>query len=1684
MGLREYLGEIDFWRTGSEAQMPIDTTQRAQSSVYMSDYLEFLKKKGVDVSNPAVVRAARVSLDDSIRKKNKRAREAGVAESKAAFAVLGPSISSPTAGASFNHLKNILTGGADSPAVLPEAAIVDDVTAGEIGDKGRSLKRIATGEDRVEPTSPALRTLSKGISGLTSGRVALPAETGGEEISEIESIVGDISELAGAGIQILVVGKFLGLKGAGIGAGPLAIGLHGAARPEADTVFKRTEALLEGTALGMGIQGSQTAERGLMRNWMGKQTTARRAYEKYLASNLGETVASGQVGAGLSAFESLKNGEVPTASDLIEGFVGFAASHALIAGGQRLSPNGVALAEGGRRARQFLDSDSAQARQIRELRDTGEWQDYNAAVHGKILQFAKQVRGERIGREVEVVDPIERMIAGEASALERIGRRGREEVLDRVVAEHEQAMNEIKAEEIEKAYLRDELDRGPARPEPMAEPKSAGLEHTPPEEFTARAAVDFLVKEVSMTGPEARRVVKDMKASGILRNGKFNEDDVRMAGQAYSNNRAQAAAEANKKNISLRSYKTPAAVRGAVTKHKNATGDTREYSIIQDADGTWFAAPARESINATKELPVESPDRPQPSRSIDEKLALGRIGRRGRAMADEPTPERVGTEEAVAVEEVRPSVGDRIATGIERLRAAKEAKRGRTEQDIADEAGMAKEDAEAEALRASMPTMDEVRARRVEEAKAKGDAVRLAGAEVPRRPNVLSDQDIVNIAREPGGIEKLKEGGYERADIVRAVGEVKRQQIIEKTNVSNDVILGFGFGGGQGQYLEALGLASSGLNSGARGLVRGGLYVANGITESMNRIMTPYDYAAEAVNRVAAKYALHPMETRINEVGKALGQQLFDRVPGYGKAIHALREIAGIRFMSDDEMKKVLRAVVGEKAVISKDADLRKMVLDRAESGALEAVNGQRKEAGLRPMGADEFSALMYGVVQYGRRAPDGSRPGVRAIDEAVREAEELHGPISKEERAYVEQVKDAINRLDEMPSEVQAFVSEVHNSFQSLWDQGVKSGYFGENYIVGKAGSKRPWKRQAAAQKRADAINAVTPDAKAKVVQHGDGYAVEAKSGALKPGMSYLPEWGQQKIKGKEGSIIGRFTNRPRSASPFATRGPESHAKSVKGGLFERMLVHGQSPKTFSLGEWYQQGAVSTLGAIENNALAKNLLGQVFTDKRTGERLPAAITESQLNKLRKGGAKEWAALKDFVGVDEIAGPVEMEGIPGFNIKGDRLLLHPEVATAVRNISEKPMSNFAVKLNSTLKRINLSFSPFHAWALALNTMAYGENPIKAFRDWENLLNDPRVNEYLRHGLTLNENDVRLANNGYEKVFGSPQQGRNAVLNAPGKAMKWMDHQLWDKMYRATKIVSMHSAVRQLESMGLSREEAVRQGASQINKLHGGINLHWEGISSKSKQIASFLMLAPDWTISNSSWSVQTLVGQGPSGAVARTALVRHALGLYTFGNVLNIMLSGHPMWENDEGHKHHIQMEIGGETNYIDVSGHAGEFYRVLLGAVNSVLPEDREILQSYDRNPIDWLRGKQSPILRGGMMAATGQSDYPPGYALPGISDIMDHRTKGKFGARSRNVDALFIGAIRTGSPIFLKNTAEAMIEADDPIDVFTDHRFLSGVIGRHVLDERKTKQKSFGSGRSGGRSGGRTGGRSGGRR
>ncbi len=115
MGLLEYLGEIDFWRTGSEAKMPIDTTQRAQSSVYMSDYLEFLKKKGVDVSNPAVVRAARVSLDDSIRKKNKGAREAGVAESKAAFAVLGPSISSPTTGASFNHLKNILTGGQTRP---------------------------------------------------------------------------------------------------------------------------------------------------------------------------------------------------------------------------------------------------------------------------------------------------------------------------------------------------------------------------------------------------------------------------------------------------------------------------------------------------------------------------------------------------------------------------------------------------------------------------------------------------------------------------------------------------------------------------------------------------------------------------------------------------------------------------------------------------------------------------------------------------------------------------------------------------------------------------------------------------------------------------------------------------------------------------------------------------------------------------------------------------------------------------------------------------------------------------------------------------------------------------------------------------------------------------------------------------------------------------------------------------------------------------------------------------------------------------------------------------------------------------------------------------------------------------------------------------------------------------------
>jgi len=906
----------------------------------------------------------------------------------------------------------------------------------------------------------------------------------------------------------------------------------------------------------------------------------------------------------------------------------------------------------------------------------------------------------------------------------------------------------------------------------------------------------------------------------------------------------------------------------------------------------------------------------------------------------------------------------------------------------------------AEALAAGAKTPEQARAERMAESAARrSQAPRETPGESPR----LTARRIVDIAKTDGGMEVLKGMGVDKIDVLRAINELKQQE----RNLPDEV-LGFGLGGGAEQFREAMGLA-------ARGVVKS----ADFLGDVINFANRPGDKIADGINRVYWQNIGKPWAAR----NKAMANYFREVFPPTAKA-HAkwaawAVNIAPLKWgplVKAAGIKRELNEMTDDFGAVSLMATNKQAHLREMEAPAVEAIKKMLK--------VDDPTAyeILMAVSQYGERGDNGRRDGPEVIRDVLARHADSPWLTERLKRNLGEAIR-IIENYDSMPTEVKLAVEFFAEEARMMERDMKNSGQLGEWFEFGV------YQTRDAADRAGMAEREKRPEYDWRIYRSDRGYVVAGTVGARRPGVAYHPGYMTKDITKKRKPAFRRDSAR-------ATESPATKERHVRGGYVERLLRLGEAPATYSLSEM--------LGAMHRNTY-RPIVAQKAALGLTGYEIggmPAAIRRSVKDKMeREAGRKLFDGYEDY------------SAVPGFKVHNpdgtaDALLLHPEMQRAVGNIFEQGYSHRTTRLNSKLKTLKLTLSPFHFWALSMNSLAYGDNPIKTWKNHKQITNSAEARRLVRAGLTTDAADVHLSGFGYDAVHGSPSIG-GRLKRAAARGEQYFSRKLWEELYRSTKIASALMAERAYLEQGLSPKEATERAVMSVNALHGGLNHYRWGMSVRAKQMASFFMLAPDWTISNAMWSMQALNPSDPSSAVERKALARYAATAYVMGNLMNYMLSGHMMWENDPEHRHQVQMNIDGEARYLDPWGHFAETFEVLVGFVNMVKDEDLP----HGRDPARWLKGKIAPLLGEAISFGTGQTRYPEGYALPTVGDLLEGKSRGEWGKHQHSVDAWLIEAAKAGMNISMVNTFNAAIERGP--EWYKDPKAIAGILGRQVYED-----------------------------
>jgi len=771
---------------------------------------------------------------------------------------------------------------------------------------------------------------------------------------------------------------------------------------------------------------------------------------------------------------------------------------------------------------------------------------------------------------------------------------------------------------------------------------------------------------------------------------------------------------------------------------------------------------------------------------------------------------------------------------------------------------------------------------------------------------------------------------------------------------------------------------------------------------------------ARIINKVVAE--------PIKAAGRALGRKINNLEAGE-HINHARRVARSLTSISraPEEVVREYRKFVGKTKVTAHEAQELFIAPQRAAEKVIR--KSYKKKRGKEALRGDRQTPLLSALYQYSKPDAAGNRPGLKTW---AKWAE--HKDFPKEWRWLDKEMRKILGNQEKYKD-----VLEYLDTYRDIYEE-------------------------------------------MKRIKEDAGW-YDAPLGEFGEGISYLPEHDVVRLKGKKG--MRKVWLKPGKTGDLATTHPSQAKKRHRDGLAER-LAKGHTWRDFDLINITAREYNDVQRVMAAQEMRTKLLDTVVMDRATGESVPAALWSDTPTFKKKVDQATYTAIEapGFKRVRNWSKAIEAEGVSPvperfqkYLVSDGKLMVHRDIAPVLENYLDKGISNKFIKpifnINAKMKVAKLSLSPFHYWALWMNNVGLGANPfpkaggkglfakLTKQKISDNILLDPIVTEGMAKGqFTLTPPDIAHIRTGMERIVKEMGHRRKfSPLRAVGGIERFNSYHLWENTYRATKAAAFKAVYNQLRNINVGHEQALKDAGTTVNRLHGGIDWEWKGIARSAKQVASMVLLAPDWQISNWSFWLQGLRDPGAKGQVARMGMARIAALNFVAGNMMNKMLSGHWMHENEEGKRHLVQFSLpdnwpqdAGQTMYFDPWRHWGEQWKVALGFWNELTPDQLEIAEA--RDPAPYMVGKIAALPRFGVEATSGM-EFKSGRGLARLADIKEGKTSGPYGRPQWGIDPWLIAYLRAWSPI----SAESMMKAvgDDKKQFFSDPQVWSGMTGWH---------------------------------
>ena len=283
-----------------------------------------------------------------------------------------------------------------------------------------------------------------------------------------------------------------------------------------------------------------------------------------------------------------------------------------------------------------------------------------------------------------------------------------------------------------------------------------------------------------------------------------------------------------------------------------------------------------------------------------------------------------------------------------------------------------------------------------------------------------------------------------------------------------------------------------------------------------------------------------------------------------------------------------------------------------------------------------------------------------------------------------------------------------------------------------------------------------------------------------------------------------------------------------------------------------------------------------------------------------------------------------------------------------------------LKGGGEVKKILLSFSPFHLQQEALRAIMMGVNPLRIDPIGELSERGPMTRERanlataVENGMTLAPDRNALEEHSAGVAEHSPVLSKIPVV---GKFLDWYQDFLFNRYIPSMKAKSAKLMFDKYEQAhpDWSRDAVGKAVADHVNNAFGGQNWRAAGRAAATQDWFHLLTLAPDWLQSEMRFAASTLRGGLNERNFSREQTAKMALGLWGTARVLNLLTTGNM----------HLEAPFGLATK--DKDGKE---------TIYSVRTLPTDILHMAS-DPVGFIKGRMSPFAHMAVEAATQRDAF-----------------------------------------------------------------------------------------------------------